>query len=709
MKISHKHIFLLLIGLFINNILFSQKSNSQLDEFKETGTAFLKAESVKAVEANLIKALGAERNSGAVTTAMKKFWESTKGLDKTKVQALAQRFSNASKSSIQHLVNMSPSQLSSYARDVTSNIKIDSKTLKNIIYGAGDKAGNATLQILAEMDNLIDETGTVSAELLKKMRSEAAGLDPKQASAFYNLLKGKLATDWKDLKNLDNTTDGLGKYVGTVVDGVFVLNDAYDIFYSDDEAELKAIKATGKIIDYGASTAAGAASTALGGGLGAGLVIAFTANRVSTLYTEIAMLQKEREAVKDALLNERINNGILVRRQLLNISNKIKSGELNNANSLLSKLEKFLITNNCENVEKLFELHSELEENSKMAERNQRINEVINEARRPYQKALNFYNKGVELNQAKIYASETLTILNNNLKTYPEIKGLTAISKTQQLINLIDQKIANATPISITGTNSPKRVYTGQSIDIKVFVNGGIPYYRATGDIYGNISDDKVVTMYWDAPTEIGKEKLTFNVIDCMGRTASFTVSIEVVEISEFEEDEEFELTGKKIERIVDIVDGPWKISSYSKEIYNFFDTSEFGDNLMEGIAEKLGGEKENTANRLERDRSLKEKKATAQKELNEEYLSTLKLGVINIPEAEYELEEDLLFLHEYNAVIKNGELYIISLTKGFDLKKGEEVKMILQEKTENYFEAKVFYKMNSQIGIDYIKGNLKK
>lgn len=545
MKNTYIQSITILLLLLLSSSLYAQKPKTQLDEAKETATAFITVESVKAVEDGLVRALGAERNSNAVTAAMKKFWESAKGLDKQQANLLFQRFSNASKSNLKKLASLSPGQLGSYAREVTSNVKIDARTLKQIIYGAGDKAGNAALRTLSELDELIAETGTVSQELLRKLRDEASGLDPKRARALYDLLKKDVA----DIKNLSDTKNGLGKYVGTVVDGVFVLNDAVNIYYSDDEPEVKAINATSKIIDYSAGTGAGAASAALGGGLGAGLVIAFSANRVSTLYTEIAMLQKERRDAEDAEQNEKIDNEILVRRQLVNISNKIKSGQIENANFLLAKIQRFLINHNFQNTGKLLDLYNELEDKAKKAERNELINEVINEARYPYNEALSFYTRGVELNAAKMKAAEALTILKSNLKKYPEIGELTAISKTQQLIKAINEKIAHAPELVITSVNAPPRVYVGQFIDINLSVKGGIPYYRAVGNIMGNISDD-VVTLYWEAPAKTGKKDLTFKISDCIGNVVSASKSIEVI-------NKDMEEEGEVVD---DFPYGQWKV-----------------------------------------------------------------------------------------------------------------------------------------------------
>jgi tetratricopeptide (TPR) repeat protein len=549
MKNKYIKILFLFSILLFSAFSYAQKPKSQTQELKETTETFIKVEAIKAYETKLAKTLLVEANDPVVKNTMKKFWEAAKGLDKQQVNMLFQRFSNASKSSLKQLVNLSPGQLSSYVRDVTGNVNVDAKTLKQIIYGTGNKAGNATLKTLAEMDELIAKTGTVSRELLRKMQQEASGLDPKQARAFYDLLKNKLSSDWSDIVNVEDATKGPGQFIGTVVDGVFVLKDAYDIYNSDDDPEDKAIKATSKIIDYSAGTGAGAASAALGGGLGAGLIIAFSANRVSTLYTEIAMLQKERKAAEDAEQNERIDNEILVRRQFVNISNKIKSGQIDNANFLLAKIQRFLINHNFQNTEKLLELYHELEDKAKKAERNELINAVINQARYPYNTALNYYIKGVELNIAKTNAAEALNILKSNLKKYPEIGDLTAISKAQQLVKAINEKIANAPQLVITSVNAPGRVYVGQYIDINLSVKGGIPYYRAVGNIMGNTSDD-VVTMYWEAPSKPGKQNLTFKISDCIGNVVSASKSIEVI-------NKDMEEEGEVVD---DFPYGQWKV-----------------------------------------------------------------------------------------------------------------------------------------------------
>jgi len=533
-----KHL-IILIFLFTGQ-LFAQKSQSQIDELKGTRTGFIKAETVKEIESNLIKAYRAERNSKAVTNMMNKFWKEAKKLNKKQAQLLAKRFANASKTSLKQFTEMSSKQFGNYVDEVTNASKnINIKTLKRIIHGAGDKAGNASLKMVSEIDNAIARTGKVPVKLLKKLSKEAKKLSPKRAKAMYRLFKSKLKSDWSAIKDINNTKKGLGNYVGTIVDGVFVFNDAVNIYYSDDEPEVKGIKATSKIIDYGISTGAGAASAAVGGGLGPGLVIAFTANRVSTLYTEIMMLEKEKREAANAEEEVKINNALLVRREFIYIGNMIKSGRINNAKFLIIKVQKFILKHDLKNGSKLLEITNNLEEKAKQAKRNEEINSIINQARRSFIKAQNLYKRGVELQLAKIYINETLDMLLSNLKYYPEIGKLQAIDIAKKLKLIINTKISEAAPFGILEINAPKQVLVNEYIKIYVTPKGGIPFYYTSG-ILGNISQGQV-TVYWQAPSKSGKKKLTITIKDCMGKIASKAVSIDVVSEKEPEPEEELE------------------------------------------------------------------------------------------------------------------------------------------------------------------------
>ena len=570
MKKSNIQFLIIILTLLISSFSYAQKKptnkpKTQAQELYDAAELQTNLDAIKTIGTALTRGAMNKSNRAAVSKTTQEILKYSKNMSKSQMQKFLARLSKMSNSGITQLTKMSPRQLNSFVADAAGKLSKNTGVLKKIIAGAGEKAGNTALLAISKVDDIIANNGTVPKAVFAKLKEAASKLPPEKAKAYLDLLKKKFTSDWADIVNLEDASKGPGSLVGTVVDGVFVLNDAYDIYYGDDEPEIKAIKATSKMIDYGASTGAGIATAGLGAGelafsagLGAGVVVALSANRISTLYTEIAMLQKEREDAKNAEKNEKIDNGILVRRQLANINGKIKAGQISNAQYLLVKLEKFMLNNRIDNVEKLYDLHSELEEKADNAERNELINEIVNQAKRPFNKALNFYRRGVELKDAKIFAAEALNILKSNLRKYPEIGGLTAISKTEQLINAINEKIANATDLLITGNNLPKRVYAGQFIEIKVIVKGGIPYYRATGNISGNISDDEVVTMYWEAPSEPGIEHLTFTIRDCMGRIASVSASTEVVERPDEIEEETIEPNQEIVDNSPKGLEGCW-------------------------------------------------------------------------------------------------------------------------------------------------------
>ncbi len=541
MKMTYIKGLFILFALMFSVFSYAEKPETQLQEAKKTGKAFFEAEAYKAVEKKLVIALKSEGKSTAVTNAMKKIWKSAKNLNKDQLKTFLNRFSNASKSSLKKLANMSAKQLGGYIKSVTGKVRLSAGSLKQIIAGAGDKAGNAAMKAINAVDNALTNTGKVSKALLRKIRDEASGLDPKRAKAYLDLIKKKFAGKWKGIAGASPSAagkatgkaagKGVGSIIGTVVDGIFVFNDAVNIYYSDDDPEEKAIKATSKIIEYGSSTGAGVASAALGGGMGPGLIIAFSANRVATLYTEIMMLQKEKQMAKDNEQEEKINNEMLVRRQFIKISQKMKSGQLKEANFLLGKVLKFLIKKNnkhkFQNKTMLLNLHTILDVKLKNAKLAEIINKILNQARFPYKKAMKFYLEGRNLILAKQYAGEAYEILKRNSFSYPELLKLKAMPNIKKLIAAINTKIVNATEIKIISISGPKRVLAGELKHYTLRINGGIPDYKPVG--IGGYGTRDSVTVYWEAPQEPGKQTVSFIIKDDLGKTMSDTVSIMVI------------------------------------------------------------------------------------------------------------------------------------------------------------------------------------
>jgi len=139
-----------------------------------------------------------------------------------------------------------------------------------------------------------------------------------------------------------------------------------------------------------------------------------------------------------------------------------------------------------------------------------------------------------------------------------------------------------------------------------------------------------------------------------------------------------------------ELADGPWEISEY--------ETPELFD-CLGNIAAYVGATAEEKRLLEEADGK---KRAKATRKINEDYEKTLQLGSINAPSAKYEKLEELLFLKKYNPK-KDGNLYSFTIVE-----EGEKYRVLLDLKSENNFEAKIFTSNKCTVCIDFIKGNLK-
>ncbi len=510
------------------SLAFASKPLTQLQEAKKTTKTYIEAEIYKAVERELVQTLVSEHHSKFITKAIKnraratmvKVSQAMAGMSSSQRVKFLKKLTHSSKDGLKKLAKMSKGGVAHYLNAVKNTKSL--KSLKKLVAGSGDKAGSWVLKRVADMDSVIAKGGKVSKDTLKRLMQGAKELPPKRAKAFFDMISKKMTTDWSDIAR---GGDAAASLVGTVVDGVFVLNDAYNIYYIKDPEE-KAIQATGKIIEYGSATAATTATAALGGFL-PGLVIALSANRVGTLYNEIMMLQKERADTKSVLLNEKIGNGILVRRQLIKVNHLIEKGELRKAQHLLYQVNKWSALKSIQNASKLRELRSSLEEDIKKYKRNEEINRIINRARFPYRKALRYYREGRELQYARKLAIKSRNILKGNLSTYPEIRQLKALVYIEKLIAAINAKIANVKVLQIVRVSGAKEVFAGDVAHYSLTVVGGIPDYTPV-EIDGYGTKDSV-TVYWQAPEKLGKKIVRFKMKDSMGSIASTSISIEVV------------------------------------------------------------------------------------------------------------------------------------------------------------------------------------
>lgn len=140
-----------------------------------------------------------------------------------------------------------------------------------------------------------------------------------------------------------------------------------------------------------------------------------------------------------------------------------------------------------------------------------------------------------------------------------------------------------------------------------------------------------------------------------------------------------------------ELADGPWEISNYeASELYNFM--NEIVDLALGDEEAKRQAEETNAA-----------KRRSAIRKIEEEYKRSKELGRVNAPQAKYEPGEELLYLFQFNPEKENG-LYTFTITE-----EDCETRVLLDLKSEDYFEAKTFTICKGFVWIDYLKGNLKK
>ncbi|WP_294957496.1 hypothetical protein [Sulfurovum sp.] len=535
---------IIFIFLFFISSICSAKSPSQYEEAKKTTAVFIEAETYKAVENKLVETLINEHHSQYITKAIKnqasntmiKLSKAISNMNSNERIKILKNIAGVSQKGLKTLSTLSQSSLRQYVGSLKNTSSF--MTLRRVIGKTGDKTGNWILKRFSEVDGIASQGGKVSDKLLQKILNTAKKLPPERAKACYELMAKKMGTDWKQITKGGSTTAG---FVGSMVDGVFVLKDAYTIYYIDDSEE-KAIQASSKIIDYGTGTAGGVAvgaaetavSTTVAGSVATailpGLVVALSANRVATLYTEIMELQRDREKTKSAELEEKLQNGITVRRAMLQTSQYIQAGEIKKAKKMYSKIEHFLLSGvqkRFVNQKKVYHLFDILKEKLKKAQRVEEINKIINQARFPYYKAVNLYNTNSRLLYAKKLAQQSLEILSINSGQYPEIHSLKAWIYIKNLINKINQKIANAKPLKIVSVSGPKVVVAGESVSYFLSIKGGVPDYKPVNiDGYGT---NKSVTLYWVAPQEIGKKTLHFTIQDALGKKATVNISVTII------------------------------------------------------------------------------------------------------------------------------------------------------------------------------------
>ncbi|MGQ8335784.1 zinc-ribbon domain-containing protein [Sunxiuqinia sp. A32] len=140
-----------------------------------------------------------------------------------------------------------------------------------------------------------------------------------------------------------------------------------------------------------------------------------------------------------------------------------------------------------------------------------------------------------------------------------------------------------------------------------------------------------------------------------------------------------------------ELADGPWEISEYeASELFSFM--NDIVDLALGSEETQKQAEEENAA-----------KRRSAIRKLNEEYKRTKELGKVNAPNANYEAGEELLYLYKFNPEKERG-LYTFTINED-----DCETRVLLDLKSNFYFEAKMFTICDGFVWIDYLKGELKR
>lgn len=273
--------------------------------------------------------------------------------------------------------------------------------------------------------------------------------------------------------------------------------------------------------------AQGAGATALSSFL-PGLVVALSANRVATLYSEMMLLQRDRANARSAEERTRLDLAILVRRQLLKINILIQQGELSKAEFFLIKTERYLHKHRVHAQAKLFDLLNNLKAKLKSAERIKKINQIINQARYPYKKALTFYKQKRELKYAQQQAQKALNILQKGAKQYAEIKKTKALAHSKKLLAAIKTAMGKVESLKVASIQGSKRVGAGSTAYFTIKLKGGVPDYQLVNlEGYG---DSDSVMIAWDAPEKAGKYTIKARIKDDLGKQISAKFKVAVVE-----------------------------------------------------------------------------------------------------------------------------------------------------------------------------------
>lgn len=328
----------------------------------------------------------------------------------------------------------------------------------------------------------------------------------------------------KRLKELSHTP--------TFLDSAYTLKAIHDIIKLT-EPEEKAASAAGTAVGYlgnvvgnvavAAKMAGSSGILTLGGGFLPGLVVSLSAKAVTEMTTEAIMLYYDRQnaAFKERWAEIELRENAI--RGLLRANDLLKAGKLDEAQTYLTRIQKYLI-NNSFPKDGIFDQIDRLSGLIKQAEDKAWANRIIAEARVSFQQAYRWAVLGRNLSTAKRLVQESITVLQGGVSRVPELQA--SIDKCERLQAYIDGLIAEAPPLEGVSVSGPDHVAAGESCEFELRVTGGLPDYQPI-DMFG-YAHATGATVYWEAPADPGKKSLTFRIRDDKGQTAEAVKEVEV-------------------------------------------------------------------------------------------------------------------------------------------------------------------------------------
>lgn len=496
-----------------------QNPKSELAKAKESAENTVRNEALKKAIAGL-DLMGRLSNPALAAEAKTKILDAAKGLSEDGLKKLFGSLEQMNGANLKGLLQRKGNAVLAYGQALARGEGADIARFRSLVAGSGDDVGSEAISLLRRLE---DGSKSVDKdEVLRILRK----LDKERATALLDAIAVECGTKG-GAAAAKTARDQLADSMGTMVDGVFVLNDAVNIYYSDEPPEAKAAAATGKAVEYAASTGMGVAAAALGGGLGAGLVIGWSAGKVGELTQEAIGLFHDRENAELKEQWARIELRELAIRRLLRVNELTRAGKLQQAGVMLTALRKYVTERSSEmDTQGLTENISGLDRKISEAHEQMGAKRIIDEARFPFDQALSRLSKGRDLTQALAQAQSAKTILDAGLARYPE--HLSApLAKVEKLETAIRDGIANAPPLTIDGVVVPVGVPAGEYAELDIQVSGGIPAYLDASGSHSSGSYS-AVTMYWEAPKELGVYQVTVRVKDNLGHFASAKTNVKV-------------------------------------------------------------------------------------------------------------------------------------------------------------------------------------